>query len=87
VAAFLFLFILKNLRRPIFVDAIGDMMEKNERATVLSVENQATAVFTIFLAPLFGLIADTFSFPALFIFIAVLAFATNIFAGVPELGE
>jgi MFS family permease len=83
--AFLFLFVLKNLRRPIFIDAIGDMMDKNERATVLSVENQATAVFTIVFAPLFGYIADNFSFTSLFVFISIMIFILNIFIKVPEL--
>ncbi|MGD9706821.1 MAG: MFS transporter [Candidatus Delongbacteria bacterium] len=83
-AAFLFMFVLKNLRRPIFVDAVGDMMAKDERATVLSVENQMTALFTIFLAPVFGYIADRTSFAVLFVFISIMIFLTNIFAKVPE---
>ncbi len=83
-AAFLFLFVLKNLRRPIFIDSIGDMMDKNERATVLSVENQITAVFTIILAPVFGFIADNFSFPALFVVISLFIFAVNILVKVPD---
>ncbi|MDA3813428.1 MAG: MFS transporter [Candidatus Cloacimonetes bacterium] len=82
--SFFFLYILKNIRRPMFVDVIGDMMEKDQRATVLSVENQLTAIFTIVFAPIFGYIADNYSFTALFIIIAVMAFAMNFIARVPE---
>jgi MFS family permease len=82
--SFFFLYILKSIRRPMFVDVIGDMMEKDQRTTVLSVENQLTAIFTIVFAPIFGLIADNYSFTALFIVIAILAFAMNFIARVPE---
>ncbi|HXK49770.1 MAG TPA: MFS transporter [Clostridiales bacterium] len=84
VLSFFFLFVLKNLRRPIFVDVIGDLMDKDQRATVLSVENQMTGIFTIVLAPLFGYIADNFSFSVLFIFIGVSVFMINLFVKVPE---
>lgn len=84
VLSFFFLFILKNLRRPIFVDVIGDLMDKDQRATVLSVENQMTGIFTIVLAPLFGLIADNFSFSFLFIFIGISVILINLFVKVPE---
>ncbi|MBN2858386.1 MAG: MFS transporter [Candidatus Delongbacteria bacterium] len=84
VLSFFFLFVLKNLRRPIFVDVIGDLMGKDQRATVLSVENQMTGIFTIVLAPLFGYIADNFSFSVLFIFIGVSVFMINLFVKVPE---
>ncbi len=84
VISFFFLFVLKNLRRPIFVDVIGDLMDKDQRATVLSVENQMTGIFTIILAPLFGFIADNFSFSVLFIFIGISVFLINMFVKVPE---
>lgn len=84
VLSFFFLFVLKNLRRPIFVDVIGDLMDKDQRATVLSVENQMTGIFTIVLAPLFGYIADNFSFSVLFIFIGISVFMINLLVKVPE---
>jgi len=84
VISFFFLFVLKNLRRPIFVDVIGDLMQKDQRATVLSVENQMTGIFTIVLAPLFGYIADNFSFSVLFVFIGVSVFLISLFVKVPE---
>ncbi|MBN2788575.1 MAG: MFS transporter [Candidatus Delongbacteria bacterium] len=82
--SFFFLYILKNVRRPMFVDVISDIMEKDQRATVLSVENQLTAIFTIVFAPVFGFIADNSSFTVLFMIIAVLAFVMNFIARVPE---
>ncbi|MBU4485379.1 MAG: MFS transporter, partial [Candidatus Delongbacteria bacterium] len=74
----------KNLRRPIFVDVIGDLMDKDQRATVLSVENQMTGIFIIVFAPVFGFIADNFSFVTLFFFIGIFAFMINLFVKVPE---
>ncbi|MCK4980106.1 MAG: hypothetical protein KAS62_06905, partial [Candidatus Delongbacteria bacterium] len=59
-------------------------MEKDQRATVLSVENQLTAIFTIIFAPLFGFIADNYSFTVLFVIIGILAFIMNFIARVPE---
>ncbi|MCG2760656.1 MAG: hypothetical protein L6407_05540, partial [Candidatus Delongbacteria bacterium] len=84
VLSFFFLFVLKNLRRPIFVDVIGDLMDKDQRATVLSVENQMTGIFIIVFAPVFGFIADNFSFVTLFFFIGIFAFMINLFVKVPE---
>ena len=48
------------MRKPIFVDVCDDHMEKHQRATVLSVESQMKALFTVVFAPLVGFIADQF---------------------------
>lgn len=59
IIIFLCLYILKDIRKPIFVDACDDYMEKHQRATVLSIESQMKALFTVVLAPLVGFLADT----------------------------
>ena len=64
-------FLLYDTRRPLFVDAAGDMMDKEERATVLSVESQIRALLVIVLAPLLGMVVDVFSIFTLFIIIGV----------------
>ncbi len=73
----LFQYIMKDTRRPIFVDAIGDIMEKKERATVLSVESQFRALFLVLFAPLFGFIADKYSIATLFLILGILCIIIN----------
>jgi len=68
--------VLKDARRPIVVDVFGELMDKNHRATVLSVDSQFRALFLIVLAPTAGFVADTFSIPIMLVgigFICVLA--------------
>lgn len=81
---FFILYILKDARRPIFVDVCGDSMEKHERATVLSVDSQLRAFFTVILAPLFGYIADKLSIGYLFLFIGIFIVIVNRFLKVSK---
>ncbi len=55
---FFILHIISDLRKPIYLDLIDDYMNKELRATVLSIESQITAILTVILAPIFGYIAD-----------------------------
>ena len=71
VIIFFMLYLLKDSRRPLVVDVCGDYMNKDERATVMSVDSQLKALFAVILAPLFGFIADKFSIPYLFIIIGI----------------
>lgn len=75
ILSYAVVFLLYDTRRPLFVDAVGDMMDKEERATVLSLESQARALFVIVLAPLFGMIVDVFSIFTLFMVIGVFSLA------------
>ena len=68
---------MKDARRPVFVDVCGDVMKKDQRATVLSVDSQFKALFVIVLAPLFGWIADHYSIGILFIGISVFIIVIN----------
>jgi len=79
IAIFFILYILKDARRPLFVDVSGDYMKKTERATALSVDSQFKSVFIIVLSPLFGLLADKFSIAWLFIGIAIFSILANRF--------
>ena len=73
------IYILKDARRPVFVDAIGDVMEKKQRATVLSIDSQLKALFMVVFAPLFGFIADTFSIAVLFLILGIFCIIINRF--------
>ncbi|WP_066496053.1 MFS transporter [Abyssisolibacter fermentans] len=79
IAIFFLLYILKDARRPLFVDVCGDYMNKTERATVLSVDSQLRALFTIIFAPVFGFIADNYSLEVLFLIIGVFIIIANRF--------
>jgi hypothetical protein len=82
VLFYLFLNILKDSRRPLLVQAIGDLAQKEGRATVLSVESQFKSLLTILFAPLFGLLAQTVSIPFAFLILggimALLSFVLKI---------
>ncbi|MDP6155455.1 MAG: MFS transporter [Candidatus Thermoplasmatota archaeon] len=58
IIVFLFMYVLVNIRRPMIIGRIGDRMEKNQRASVLSIETQLKSIFAMILAPIFGLLAD-----------------------------
>jgi len=79
IALFFILYVLKDARRPIFVDVCGDHIEKNQRATVLSVDSQLRALFTVILAPTFGFVSDRYSIGTLFLLIALFIFIVNRF--------
>ena len=75
---FLFIYIFENSRRPLAVDFLGDIMKKEQRATILSVEAQMKSILVFIFAPLFGFIAD-FSIPLLFVIIAGAIVLVNTF--------
>ncbi len=79
IALYFVIFILRDSRKPVFVDAIGDLMDKKERVTTLSIDSQIKALFVIIFAPLLGFIADRFSIPVMFIVIGVVTFIVNRF--------
>ena len=55
---FILLYMMMNARRPIMVEVIGDVTDPQYRATVLSIESQATSIWIAIIAPLVGLVAD-----------------------------
>ena len=57
---YIFIYIIFNIRQPIFVDEIDNHIEKNERATILSAASLMKSLFLILFAPLFGFIADKY---------------------------
>lgn len=79
ILLYFFLYPLKDGRRPLVVDVLGDCMKKNERATVLSIDSQLSSLFMIILAPLFGYFADKFGVATLFLVVGLSILLLNRF--------
>ena len=62
---------LQNLRRPIFVKAFNQVMDKPQRATALSLESLSRSAFVALMLPLTGLLADSHGLWAAFVAIAI----------------
>lgn len=58
VIAFVLMYVILNIRRPIMVQEIGDVTEEGRRASALSIQSQLTSFLLIIFAPIMGLIAD-----------------------------
>jgi len=84
ILLYFFLYPLKDGRRPLVVDVLGDCMKKDERATVLSIDSQLSSLFMIILAPLFGYIADRFSIATLFFIVGLSILVLNRFLRVEK---
>jgi len=84
ILVFFLLYILKDSRRPIFVDVCGDIIKKNERATVMSVDSQIKSILVIILAPVFGFISDALNIEILFLIISVFMIILNRFLIIKE---
>lgn len=83
IILFFVLYILKDARRPLFLDVCADHMNKDERATAMSVDSMLAALFMVVFGPLFGFIADHFSIGILFLFIGILILISNRFLTLP----
>ncbi len=78
IAAFFFFFTLYNLRKPMVVGFLGDAIEPQTRATLLSGENQLRSVVGIIIAPILGFLADTFGISYAFFFGALVLFVIGV---------
>ncbi len=67
VVLYFVLYLMKDARRPTFLEVSSNYMKKSERVTVLSMESQLRAVLMMIFGPLFGLVAETFSISFLFL--------------------
>jgi MFS family permease len=75
IAAFLGLYLLQNLRRPIMVGYLSDLIPHRTMATGLSVESQLRTLLTAGIAPLVGFLADRIGVGEALTIIAVVAVA------------
>ncbi len=77
ISTYFVIYLMKDARRPVFVDVCSDYMTKDQRATVLSIESQIRALLMVIMAPAFGWIADTYSIGDLFFGIGTLLLIVN----------
>ncbi len=68
IISFFFLFTLYNLRKPMVVGYLGDVIEPRTRATLLRGENQLRSIVGIMIAPVLGYLADVFGISYTFAF-------------------
>lgn len=68
---FLLLYIYLNIRKPLMIEKIGNAVDKEKRASVLSIESQFTSLLIAVFAPILGLIADNYSIGIMFTAIGV----------------
>lgn len=66
VVSFWVISALQNARRPMILSYLGQFMERNERATMLSVETVIQTVMTMLLAPLLGAVVDAYGLMGMF---------------------
>ena len=76
---YLFIYIFYNMRRPIAIDFLGDIMSKDQRATILSVEALLKSILVVIFAPLFGYIAEVYSIGVLFLWLGIFTLLINFF--------
>ncbi|NLY08249.1 MAG: hypothetical protein GXZ16_08585, partial [Spirochaetales bacterium] len=74
---FLGIYILQNLRKPIFIDEIDDNIDKTERATVLSIASQIKSIFLAVLSPILGFVAQRFGLGMAMAALSVVLFLTT----------
>lgn len=75
---FLAFYVVKDARRPLFVELASRHMKKNERATMLSIESQIRSLLMVVIGPLFGFIADTYNIETLFIGLSITFLISHI---------
>jgi len=87
VMLYFMVYLLLDSRRPVFVDVCADNMTKKSRVTVLSIESQLRSITVIILAPIFGVIAESYSISYLFVFIGILSLIISLLSRVSEKKE
>jgi len=85
ILLFLILYILTDIRKPLFVDACDDYMDKHQRATVLSIASQLRALFTIIMAPIVGFLADNFGIASVMLGLACILLVLYSFVKITPL--
>lgn len=70
---FILLYVMMNIRKPIMVERIGNVTDKEKRATILSVEAQTSSLLIVIFAPLIGYVAE-YSMSLLFMIFGGLMF-------------
>jgi len=69
ISIYFFIYISKDLRKIHLVEFAGNNMAKEERATVMSYNNQLKSTLLIVISPILGFIADTWGISSMFIIV------------------
>ena len=78
------LYLMKDARRPLVVDVLGDVMKKEQRATVLSLDSEIRAIFMALFAPSFGFISDRLGIYTAFLLSGIFMLIVNRFIYIKE---
>ncbi|HZK19095.1 MAG TPA: hypothetical protein VFC68_00065, partial [Treponemataceae bacterium] len=73
---FLLMRIVQNYRKPLYVDQLDEYMQKNERATILSIGSQLKSLIIIIIAPVVGYISDLYGINIAMVFLSILVLLT-----------
>ena len=77
---FIMIFLIENMRKPVGISYVTDMLNQNILATVLSTESQAISLITALIAPLLGFMADKFGIgTGLIVATAIIIFTLPLF--------
>lgn len=87
VIMFLLIFIIQNLRRPLNVSLISDIIPEEKLSTGLSIESQLTTLLIALFSPLIGFLADQFGIGIGLILFAVLILLTFPFLKLKNAGD
>jgi hypothetical protein len=70
------IYLILNIRKPIYVSTLDNHMKNNQRATMLSIGSQLKSIFIIILAPIVGYIADSGGINMVMYLLAILVFVS-----------
>lgn len=85
IGAFFFFFTLYNLRKPMVVGFLGDTIEPQSRATLLSGENQLRSVVGVMVAPIMGFFADVYGINIAFMFASIVLFVVAVLLPIKDI--
>ena len=75
--AYLFIYIIYNIRRTVILSILTDLIRKDQRATILSVESLLRSLFIAIFAPMCGIIADMSNLNILFLALGCITLVIN----------
>lgn len=68
---FLLVYPLFNIRKPLMIELLGESMEKDKRATILSIESQLSTLLVGITSPILGYVATNYSLSMLFVVMGI----------------
>ncbi len=80
IICFIIFFVIQNIWRPIQVSQYDSISDKNQQATILSIESQTKEAGIFIMAPIAGKIADTFGIEGSLLFISVILILLTIYS-------